>query len=184
VKYIASDGGGFRNSGIQEFRNSGIQEFRNSGIQEFRNSGIQEFRNSGIQEFRNPGIQEFRNKRRSAWKPLHGAPCSSTAFLALSCEWVCHLSNPWPTRIFRKTASMLDVIFPVSPRPRMTAIEIIERDVEKLDDETFAAFREWFLAHENARWDRQIERDSGNGKLSALIEEARLAHREGKSTSL
>jgi len=63
----------------------------------------------------------------------------------------------------------------------MNKTELIERDIEQLDDQAFAAFREWFLAHENARWDRQIENDSRRGKLDSLIDEARAAHGAGKS---
>lgn len=66
----------------------------------------------------------------------------------------------------------------------MGKIESIERDVEQLDDKAFAAFREWFLAYENARWDRQIEQDFKNGKFDALVQEALTAHRTGKSTPL
>jgi hypothetical protein len=66
----------------------------------------------------------------------------------------------------------------------MSKIELIERDIEQLDDQSFAAFREWFLAYENARWDRQIEADSKSGKLDSLVQEALEAHRAGKSTAL
>lgn len=66
----------------------------------------------------------------------------------------------------------------------MSKIELIERDIEKLDDKSFADFREWFLAYENARWDRQIEVDSETGKLDSRVEEALAAHRAGKSTPL
>lgn len=66
----------------------------------------------------------------------------------------------------------------------MSNIELIERDIEQLDDKSFATFREWFLAYGNARWDRQIEKDSDSGNLDSLVEEAHVAHRAGKSTPL
>jgi hypothetical protein len=66
----------------------------------------------------------------------------------------------------------------------MSKIELIERDIEQLDDKSFASFREWFLAYENARWDRQITEDSKSGKLDSLVEEALAADRAGKSTPL
>ena len=47
----------------------------------------------------------------------------------------------------------------------MSKFELIERDIEQLDDRSFAAFREWFLAYENTCWYRQIEDDSESGKL-------------------
>lgn len=69
-------------------------------------------------------------------------------------------------------------------RFQMSKIELIEQDIQQLDDTSFAAFREWFLAYENARWDNQIEKDSNNGKLDSLIDDAVAAHRTGKSTPL
>ena len=56
-------------------------------------------------------------------------------------------------------------------------ISSIERTVEQLDDKAFALFRDWFLAYEHARWDRQIEADSTSGKLDAMIDEALAEHR-------
>ena len=55
-------------------------------------------------------------------------------------------------------------------------ISLIERAVEQLDDKAFALFRDWFMAYEHARWDRQIEADSTSGKLDAMIDEARADH--------
>lgn len=66
----------------------------------------------------------------------------------------------------------------------MGTIESIERAIKHLDDESFAAFRAWFIAYDNARWDRQIEEDAATGKLDSLIEEALAEHRAGKSTPL
>lgn len=33
----------------------------------------------------------------------------------------------------------------------MSKVELIEQDIEQLDDQSFAAFCEWFAAYENAR---------------------------------
>jgi hypothetical protein len=66
----------------------------------------------------------------------------------------------------------------------MSKIELTEKDIEQLDDKSFAAFREWFLAYENAGWNRQIEEDLKSGKLDYLIQETLVAHRAGKSTAL
>lgn len=63
----------------------------------------------------------------------------------------------------------------------MTDIRAIEREIERLDDKTFAAFRDWFIAYGNARWDRQIEADATAGKLDPLVEEALAEHRTGKT---
>ena len=66
----------------------------------------------------------------------------------------------------------------------MSKVESIERDIELLDDRSFAAFRAWFIEYENARWDRQIEADAASGKLDPLIERALTEHRDGKTTPL
>ncbi|CAG0990282.1 hypothetical protein BURK2_02343 [Burkholderiales bacterium] len=66
----------------------------------------------------------------------------------------------------------------------MGMIERIEKDIERLDEASFAAFREWFMEYDQARWDRKIEADSRSGKLDALVDEALGQHRAGKSTPL
>ena len=66
----------------------------------------------------------------------------------------------------------------------MSKVETIEREVAQLDDGAFAAFREWFLTHENERWDRKIENDSKSGKLDDLIKDAVEEHLTGNSTRL
>ena len=66
----------------------------------------------------------------------------------------------------------------------MSKIEMIEQDIERLDDKSFAAFRAWFIEYEHARWDRQIEADSDAGKLDSLIGEALAEHRAAKTTPL
>jgi hypothetical protein len=42
---------------------------------------------------------------------------------------------------------------------------LIEEQIQHLDNQSFAVFRNWFISYEQARWDRQIEADSENGKL-------------------
>jgi len=66
----------------------------------------------------------------------------------------------------------------------MNKIESLEREVERLDDESFAAFRAWFIEYENSRWDRQIEADAAAGRLDSLFDQALAEHRAGKSTPL
>jgi hypothetical protein len=59
-----------------------------------------------------------------------------------------------------------------------------EREVQQLDDESFAAFREWFMAYENARWDRQLAKDSNDGKLDSLVQEANQGYHARKTKPL
>jgi hypothetical protein len=59
---------------------------------------------------------------------------------------------------------------------------MLEEQIETLSPEEFAELRNWLLDRDWESWDRQIERDSAAGKLDCLFEEAREAHRQGKST--
>ena len=66
----------------------------------------------------------------------------------------------------------------------MRKIESLEREIEGLDDESYAAFRSWFIEYEHARWDKQIEADSNAGKLDGLVNEALSDYRAGKTKPL
>jgi hypothetical protein len=66
----------------------------------------------------------------------------------------------------------------------MTKLEQIETAIAALAEEELQAFRRWFAKFDAARWDKQIERDSKNGKLDKLAEEAKAEHHKGKSKSL
>jgi hypothetical protein len=63
-------------------------------------------------------------------------------------------------------------------------IQLIEKQIERLDDKAFAELAAWFADYENSRWDRQIEADSYTGKFDAFMEEALTEHRNGKTTPL
>lgn len=54
----------------------------------------------------------------------------------------------------------------------MTKVEALEREVERLSPDELAAFRDWFLEHDWQAWDRQIERDSAEGRLVRFAAEA------------
>lgn len=54
----------------------------------------------------------------------------------------------------------------------MTKLEALEREVEKLSPKELAAFRDWFIEYDWQAWDRQIERDSVEGRLDKLVAEA------------
>ena len=66
----------------------------------------------------------------------------------------------------------------------MTNIQLIEDQIQHLDNESFAALRNWFIEYEHSRWDRQIATDSEAGKLDFLIDEALAEHRGGKTSPL
>jgi hypothetical protein len=66
----------------------------------------------------------------------------------------------------------------------MTTIEDIEKAVERLAPGELAEFRAWFEAFDASRFDEAIARDSKNGRLDGLADEALAAHRAGRSREL
>ena len=66
----------------------------------------------------------------------------------------------------------------------MGKIEKIEQEVQALSPEELAQFRAWFLEYDWAAWDRQIERDSQEGRLDDLAAKALRDHAAGKTTPL
>ena len=66
----------------------------------------------------------------------------------------------------------------------MGKVEHIEQQIQSLSAEELATFRAWFVEHDWAAWDRQLERDVDAGKLDALAEKALRDHASGKTTRL
>jgi len=66
----------------------------------------------------------------------------------------------------------------------MTNVQLIEDQIQHLDNQSFAALRNWFIEYEHSRWDRQIATDSEAGKIDFLIDEALAEHRAGKTKPL
>ncbi len=66
----------------------------------------------------------------------------------------------------------------------MPKVEDIKQEIEKLSEEEYRQIRNWLLEKDWEKWDEEIERDSAEGKLDFLIEQARKAKREGKLKSL
>ena len=66
----------------------------------------------------------------------------------------------------------------------MTSIQLIENQIRRLDNQSFATLRNWFIEYEHKRWDQQIAADSKAGKLDSLIDEARNEHLAGKTKPL
>jgi hypothetical protein len=54
----------------------------------------------------------------------------------------------------------------------MSKVEKIQTEIESLSDEEYSKLRQWFSERDWEKWDRQIEEDSGSGKLDFLIKEA------------
>lgn len=54
----------------------------------------------------------------------------------------------------------------------MSKVERIKTEIESLPDKDYSKLRQWFSERDWEKWDRQIEEDSGSGKLDFLIKEA------------
>ena len=64
----------------------------------------------------------------------------------------------------------------------MRKLEEIEQQIQNLSGTELVEFRKWYAEFDAQAWDRQFEADVRAGKLDALAEVARKAHKEGKST--
>jgi len=63
----------------------------------------------------------------------------------------------------------------------MTGLEQLEQQILRLNPDEFAQLREWLMEHDWTDWDRQIARDSAEGKLDRLVAQALADHAAGKS---
>lgn len=64
----------------------------------------------------------------------------------------------------------------------MRKVEEIEQQIQNLSGTELVEFRKWYAEFDAQAWDRQFAADVKAGKLDALAEAARKAHKEGKST--
>ena len=62
---------------------------------------------------------------------------------------------------------------------KMSNITEIQQAILALAEPDYLQFRKWFNELDWAKWDRQIEADSEDGKLDFLVTEAREAKEEG-----
>lgn len=60
----------------------------------------------------------------------------------------------------------------------LTAAKIIS-DIELLSEREYLKLVKWFSEKDREKWDKQIEKDSLDGKLDFLIEEAMNEKRKG-----
>jgi hypothetical protein len=64
------------------------------------------------------------------------------------------------------------------------SVEELEQAVKKLQPSDFKKFRRWMADYDMALWDKQIERDSAEGRLDDLINKAMEDYRAGRCTDL
>jgi hypothetical protein len=62
----------------------------------------------------------------------------------------------------------------------VTKVQLLEREVKKLDRASLETFRNWFRRYDSDTWDLQIQGDARAGKLDELSKEALTAHKSGK----
>ena len=66
----------------------------------------------------------------------------------------------------------------------MTQVQLLERQIQKLNASALAAFRKWFQKYDAIRWDHQIRADASAGRLDKLAKQALAEHRSGKTKRL
>jgi hypothetical protein len=66
----------------------------------------------------------------------------------------------------------------------MTKTEAIEREVETLNRQELASFREWFLEYDAEAWDREFEEDAAAGKLDRFASEAIAEFKSGETKEI
>ena len=60
---------------------------------------------------------------------------------------------------------------------RQNEITFLETRITQLDNASYNRLRDWFLKFDQARWDKEIKRDSKAGRLDQLIDGAFIEHR-------
>ena len=66
----------------------------------------------------------------------------------------------------------------------MTSVAEITGAVKRLPKKDLARFRKWFAEYDAQAWDRQLESDEADGRLDALVREAKREHRAGRTKAL
>jgi len=66
----------------------------------------------------------------------------------------------------------------------MRKVEKLENEVQQLNPDELAAFRDWFRRYDSDEWDKEIERDVSSGRLDKLAEEAVAAHKAGRTREI
>ncbi|MFO7447764.1 MAG: hypothetical protein R6W90_15470 [Ignavibacteriaceae bacterium] len=66
----------------------------------------------------------------------------------------------------------------------MEKLEKLENDIQSLNKDELAVFRNWFIQYDSDAWDREIEEDIHGGKLDNLAREAIAAYNAGRSKEI
>ena len=66
----------------------------------------------------------------------------------------------------------------------MRKVQKLENEVQQLNPDELAAFRDWFRKYDSDEWDREIEGDILAGRLDRLAEEVIAAHKAGRTREI
>jgi hypothetical protein len=66
----------------------------------------------------------------------------------------------------------------------MARVEELTIEVQRLNRDELAAFRDWFRKYDSDEWDKEIEEDVSAGRLDKLANAAIAEHRAGRTKEL
>ncbi len=66
----------------------------------------------------------------------------------------------------------------------MTKVQKLEQEIQKLNPNELASFRDWFRKYDSDEWDCQIGKDINSGKFDKLAKKALAAHEAGKTREI
>jgi KaiC/GvpD/RAD55 family RecA-like ATPase len=66
----------------------------------------------------------------------------------------------------------------------MARVEKLANEVQRLNRDELAAFRDWFRKYDSDEWDKEIEEDVSAGRLDKLANAAIAEHRAGRTKEL
>ena len=64
----------------------------------------------------------------------------------------------------------------------MTNVELIEKEIRKMNSKELAEFRSWFFEFDSQQWDDQIAEDAHSGRLDKIADKSIRSKR--KATEL
>ena len=66
----------------------------------------------------------------------------------------------------------------------MAKVNELANEVQQLNRDELAEFRDWFRKYDSDEWDREIEQDVLAGKLDKLGNEAIAEHKAGRTKEI
>lgn len=66
----------------------------------------------------------------------------------------------------------------------MARVEELANEVQQLNRDELAAFRDWFRKYDSDEWDKEIEQDVLSGRLDKLANEAIAEHKAGRTKEI